>query len=1383
MKSALRLVISYIFLQFCMNQSNAQSSLIITPDSTFGTNGNAVFGGGPVNNFQSGTAFTVEPNGKFLVVGAVGNAGAQPYIAQYLSNGIPDSTFGTNAFTFLNSFYDRTVCTATGVTLLSNGKILVTGQHDLVSLTSYIVRLNANGIVDSSFGTNGYLNISNVIYPSMLLLSDGSIVLKYTGNSYTTTYLVKADSNGNLSTTFGGSGTVTVPQLTGDCNITLCQNDEILVAGGVSGGIGLVRYLSNGSVDNTFGQSGILTYTPTSSNTNFSISYPLPVLQSDNSLVVGVSGGYYLPTYAIHVLANGTIDNTYDNSGLAVSGGGLTSSSIVSGIPTLNNETLLANSLDYSYTNTYYFGAITALTSAGILDTLPQLTSNNPVFVNFTPTSIQTNGANTIFMMGNSSIGYPNVSMFKYKISTSPFVIQSFTGQKETDSTSLLQWNVASIQNVNHFEILRSIDKSTWITIGSVAANANTSYSYRDSFPNDSTNYYRIKMVGNSGAYTYSPNVVLITYYLAPPNCTTPVPYVYQITDTSATFKFNSGGSSNTTYYQYAYMPADGYTYTSPPTGLPLFTATDTIAHVGGLSGSTSYYVFMRAMCNTKSPTAWVVATFKTVCDTAAIPYTELFTASSFPCITNGPWALQYGNNGASLSYGYNSQASGWFFTKRFYLTAGKTYRVYFQYNTTDFSTPTQNGTLIAQMATYPDSTSLISSPLINLTLNTVQNNYQTLDSFALFTPATSGFYCAGFYSVSTAGIGTVLIPEVEVLENPATIPCTSNVSPANKTTETNFCNNFQLVWRDVPGASVYYLTDSSANFHSSFTHEVSFDGLDTTTTANYCGDPGDTIRWYISPRVYGQNATGCASMATVFYTPVEPVPANDLCSNAQTLTVTNGFCTSPVVGSLMGATFSNTSDSAGICQPSLPPFPPIPANEISTNGADVWYKITVPSTGNAVVQVSRFNEATSTSTILRAFTGSCGSLVPIACATDNEAYYFNTVEPYRVRLYLTNQTPGAIIYIRVSSYLLGGNYFTIGAFDTTGNISPALVSTINTCTDAVPTTLDSLSGKLYMWSPLYSSGGQLLGEVNPAGLNFGTVNGSLYVNSGAVRTSNGIPYLDRNIQITPANTQNPNYYQTGIRIYATQAEINAFNTASGDTVLGDFEATENEDNCGATFRDAGTNLGNITDYGLYQGNNYYLDTRTYSFSSYYFFKGSGTLPLHFLSFTAEQCNTDDVCLNWYTADEMNVNNIEVEKSADGINFNTLTDVKASGGSNTNYYSATDNHPFDGNNFYRLKSIDNNGHFLYSQIELVQFNAQSNVRITPNPANNFITIHSTQSIQSIELMNTEGQLLQKIVASGNLSETIQTSQYAAGLYYVRIGTANGFVVKKINIIK
>lgn len=1372
MKTALRLFILLLIFYCDINAANAQSSLLLTPDKSFSTGGKMVLSNAANGSPQVASDFAVESNGKLLVVGPFSDNTEQPYIEQYLSDGSPDNSFGTNGFTILHSNTTNYSANATGITLLSGGKILVTMFGDSVLgfnntlQTLSVARINSNGTIDQTFGTNGFLNFAtdnpngsspgSISAPQVLVLSDNSLILKYLYNRYDyganseldSMFILKAGSNGSLDNQFGTGGKIAIANISGGSNIIAGNNNTIIASGNLySGGVSYMRYLSNGTPDNSFGSNGVFI-------TTIQSAAGAVVLQSDNSIVAG-------GVPVIHILSNGTIDNSYNNNtgvNNLVTNNTYTNGAEINGLLSLNNETLFANGIFESIPGTSYsynYSQLAALFSNGITDTL-----SLPLIDSFKTVTVKQLNNKIYFLIDSMPVNMPvNTELYEYNISVSPYITQTFTGAKTADSTSLLQWTLSSIQNVKDFQIMRCTDTSTltgipnWSIIGTVTAKTGTNYNFTDTFPVNGNNYYRIKVTGTSGAYSYSPNLVLLTYSFPSANCNVPAPYVYEITDTSAELKFNSGGA-DALYYQYAVIPWNNQ-FPTPPAGTPIFNTTDTIAHVGGLTASTKYYYYLRAVCKNHGTTDWAAMTFNTLCDTAAIPYTETFTNDA-SCITNGVW-YNDANTGITL-YGN----SGWFFTKRFYLQAGTTYRVYFQYQMENFVSPAQNKTLMLQMASYPDTLSFVGSPLINL------STAYSSDSFALFTPAESGYYCTGVYG-SCTGNDEIYIPEIVVLKNSTSFPCTSNISPANKTTETNFCNNFKLTWRSVPGALSYTLNYYSDNLK----RDVDETSLpDTTSNFNLCGDVGDTITWYAIPRIYGENATGCASTSTVFYTPKFSAPANDLCANAQTLTVTKGFCTNSVVGNLMGATFSNTSDTTGICKP-----------QSGNDNADVWYKFIVPSTGNTVIQVSRFNEATSTGTILRAFSGSCGALTPIACAYDNEQYYFNSVEPYRVRLSLTHQTPGSTIYIRVASYLSNGNYFTIGAFDTTSSVTPALVATTNSCTPAVESTIDSLSGKLYMWNALLSSGGQLLGEVNPAGFNLGTVNASLYVNSNAVRMSGGVPYLDRNIQIMPAHSYNPSYINTGIRIYATQAEINACNSAAGDNLLKDYKVINNTDNCGAAFTNTGNDLGYITDSGMYKGTNYYLTARTTTFSSFYFFKGNVTLPLQFVSFTAQVCNNDNVCLNWSTADEVNVSSIVVERSVDGKFFTPLTTVKALGGTSVNNYSDADKQPLNGSNFYRLRSVDKDGRFTYSQTIMIQFAVVSDVQVMPNPANNFATISADHPIKSITLINTQGQVIQKIITNGDFSATVHTVNVAAGLYYLQIETSTGMVIKKLNVIR
>lgn len=98
-------------------------------------------------------------------------------------------------------------------------------------------------------------------------------------------------------------------------------------------------------------------------------------------------------------------------------------------------------------------------------------------------------------------------------------------------------------------------------------------------------------------------------------------------------------------------------------------------------------------------------------------------------------------------------------------------------------------------------------------------------------------------------------------------------------------------------------------------------------------------------------------------------------------------------------------------------------------------------------------------------------------------------------------------------------------------------------------------------------------------------------------------------------------------------------------------------------------------------------------------------VPVKLSSFTAEKVNTTTL-LQWSTATEINSKNFEVQRSADGKEFKTIGVVQAKGNStNQTNYSFTDAVPINGINYYRLKQVDVNGKFEYTNIIQVNFKA------------------------------------------------------------------------------
>jgi hypothetical protein len=96
--------------------------------------------------------------------------------------------------------------------------------------------------------------------------------------------------------------------------------------------------------------------------------------------------------------------------------------------------------------------------------------------------------------------------------------IQYFTAKNESDAI-LLEWKTGIEDNLNRFEIERSAsDPNNFVQIGTVHAIGNNSYYFfRDEMvmhPPAPIYYYRLKLVDNNGAYTYS-NTITVTHIIS----------------------------------------------------------------------------------------------------------------------------------------------------------------------------------------------------------------------------------------------------------------------------------------------------------------------------------------------------------------------------------------------------------------------------------------------------------------------------------------------------------------------------------------------------------------------------------------------------------------------------------------------------------------------------------------------------------------------------------------------------------------------------------------------------------------------------------------------------------------------------------------------------
>ncbi|MBN8703175.1 MAG: T9SS type A sorting domain-containing protein [Bacteroidetes bacterium] len=115
-------------------------------------------------------------------------------------------------------------------------------------------------------------------------------------------------------------------------------------------------------------------------------------------------------------------------------------------------------------------------------------------------------------------------------------------------------------------------------------------------------------------------------------------------------------------------------------------------------------------------------------------------------------------------------------------------------------------------------------------------------------------------------------------------------------------------------------------------------------------------------------------------------------------------------------------------------------------------------------------------------------------------------------------------------------------------------------------------------------------------------------------------------------------------------------------------------------------------------------------------------LPIQLVSFNAEPENNTHVNVWWETASEVNNEYFVVERSQDAKKFEPILWINAKGNSYTKInYSIVDSFPFQGVSYYRLKQIDFDGEYSYSNLVAVMLKNES-INIFPNPANDQIMI-------------------------------------------------------------
>ncbi|OAQ38619.1 hypothetical protein A5893_14500 [Pedobacter psychrophilus] len=189
-------------------------------------------------------------------------------------------------------------------------------------------------------------------------------------------------------------------------------------------------------------------------------------------------------------------------------------------------------------------------------------------------------------------------------------------------------------------------------------------------------------------------------------------------------------------------------------------------------------------------------------------------------------------------------------------------------------------------------------------------------------------------------------------------------------------------------------------------------------------------------------------------------------------------------------------------------------------------------------------------------------------------------------------------------------------------------------------------------------------------------------------------------------------------------------------------------------------------------------------------FQPPTTLPIKLVSFDAKK-NNNGVDLQWTTSEEKNNKGFEIERAGDqNQDFIKIGFVNATVVAQTlNSYTFKDAYPLQGNNYYRLKQLDNDGKFEYSLIKNIKFdfnNQQDLISVYPNPATNFIKVNygtnQTKELK-INIVNVNGAIITSEKYNAGQELKLNVSNLPYGMYLLEIRDEKNILLGMNKFIK
>ncbi len=182
-------------------------------------------------------------------------------------------------------------------------------------------------------------------------------------------------------------------------------------------------------------------------------------------------------------------------------------------------------------------------------------------------------------------------------------------------------------------------------------------------------------------------------------------------------------------------------------------------------------------------------------------------------------------------------------------------------------------------------------------------------------------------------------------------------------------------------------------------------------------------------------------------------------------------------------------------------------------------------------------------------------------------------------------------------------------------------------------------------------------------------------------------------------------------------------------------------------------------------------------------FAAAVPLPVTFIKIGVLLSN-NDIMVSWNTATESGIKNYVIERSSNGTDFSQVGIVAAQNSPASAAYQWIDKTPAAGNNFYRIRSVDESGKTSYSSIALVSLDGKNGIQVAPTLITNR---HFTLSLYGeaagnydLLLTNTAGQqvfhgVIKHLGGDNNREIDFGNTTFAAGIYNLSVSDVAGIL--------